>query len=103
MTFNTTLPSAALFALSARFDSIPDDALLTRKQLARALTDCGAPTSDKTLSTKACRGNGPPYQKYGKLAIYRVGLICQVGTRPNGRPRAKWSAHRENSLSKEAR
>ena len=54
---------------------IPDDpdALLTRKQAADALTARGYPTSDRTLSTKATRGGGPPFRKFGPRALYRWG------------------------------
>lgn len=54
---------------------IPDDedALLTRDQTAKALTDAGYPTKPATLATKASRGGGPPYQSYGKRALYRWG------------------------------
>jgi hypothetical protein len=103
MTINAASPSGAFIPPSARFDSIPDDALLTRKQLARALTACGAPTSEKTLSTKACRGNGSPYQKYGKVAIYRWGTSVRWARARMGDPAPNASAHHENSLSKEAR
>lgn len=52
---------------------IPDDSgtLLTRKQAADALTARGYPTSDRTLSTKATRGGGPPFRKFGPRALYR--------------------------------
>jgi hypothetical protein len=49
------------------------DALLTREQLAAALTEAGYPTKPKTLATKASRGGGPPYRSFGTRAIYRVG------------------------------
>ena len=51
-------------------DSIPADARLSRKQVAQALTDCGFPVSEKTLATKACRGGGPAYSRWGKFTIY---------------------------------
>lgn len=53
----------------------PDDpdALLTRKQAADALTARGYPTSERTLSTKATRGGGPPFRKFGPRALYRWG------------------------------
>ena len=38
------------------FDEIGADVLLTREQVADALTRCGVPYSAKTLSTRACRG-----------------------------------------------
>ncbi len=52
---------------------IPDDpeALLPRDKFAAALTEAGFPTSAKTLATKATRGGGPPFQKYGPRALYR--------------------------------
>jgi hypothetical protein len=57
--------------------AIPDpDALLTRQQLAEALTDAGYPTSPKTLATMASRGGGPPFRKFGRrpLTRWREGL-----------------------------
>jgi hypothetical protein len=51
--------------------------LLTRRQLADALTKAGFPTSPATLATKASRGGGPPYQRYGPRAMYRWGSALQ--------------------------
>jgi hypothetical protein len=53
--------------------SIPQtlDALLTRDRVAEALTEAGFPTKAKTLATKASRGGGPPFRKFGPRAIYR--------------------------------
>lgn len=58
---------------------IPDDldALLTRVPLAEALTAVGFPVSDKTLATKASRGGGPPFQKFGPRALYRWGSALE--------------------------
>lgn len=55
--------------------AIPSDleALLSRKQTAEALTAAGYPTSGATLATKATRGGGPPYSKYGPRALYKWG------------------------------
>jgi hypothetical protein len=47
--------------------------LLTRNQLAAALTEVGYVTSPATLSTKATRGGGPPFSKWGPRAMYRWG------------------------------
>jgi hypothetical protein len=47
--------------------------LLTRDKAAKALTEAGYPTSPKTLATKATRGGGPPYQKFGPRPLYRWG------------------------------
>lgn len=49
------------------------DALLLRKQAAAALTEAGYPIAPGTLDTKASRGNGPPYRRFGKRALYRWG------------------------------
>jgi hypothetical protein len=53
--------------------SIParPDTMLTRVQVSAALTEAGFPVSPTTLSTKATRGGGPPYQKFGTRALYR--------------------------------
>ena len=52
---------------------IPDnaDALLTRDKTADALTQAGFPIKAKTLATKATRGGGPPYRKFGLRVLYR--------------------------------
>jgi hypothetical protein len=54
---------------------IPADpeALLSRTDTAAALTAAGFPTSPATLATKATRGGGPPFQKYGSRPLYRWG------------------------------
>jgi hypothetical protein len=59
--------------------AIPDnpDALLTRAQTAAALTEAGFPTSEATLSTKATRGGGPLYKKWGPRAMYPWGTSLQ--------------------------
>ena len=52
--------------------AIPErpDALLRRKTTAEALTEVGYPVSEKTLATKAVRGGGPPYRKFGRAVLY---------------------------------
>jgi hypothetical protein len=59
----------------AMTDSIPDnpDALLTRCRTAEALTAAGFPIKAKTLATKATRGGGPPFSKFGLRVLYRWG------------------------------
>jgi hypothetical protein len=49
------------------------DALLTRKATASALTEVGYPVAEKTLATKATRGGGPPFRKFGPRSLYRWG------------------------------
>ena len=50
-----------------------NDARLTRKATAGALTEAGYPTAAATLATKACRGGGPPFRHYGRVTIYQWG------------------------------
>jgi len=54
---------------------IPDtsESLLTRSRTAEALTAAGFPVKAKTLATKATRGGGPPYRKFGLRVLYRWG------------------------------
>jgi hypothetical protein len=52
---------------------IDPDTLLTRKQCAACLTEAGYVTSPATLDTKASRGGGPPYSRFGRRALYRWG------------------------------
>jgi hypothetical protein len=49
------------------------DALLTRPQLGAALRSAGFPVADKTLATRASRGGGPPYRRFGARVLYRWG------------------------------
>ena len=50
----------------------PDlDTLLTRHEAALALTANGFPTSAATLATRATRGGGPPFHRYGPRVLYR--------------------------------
>jgi hypothetical protein len=62
-------------AMEQGMTAIPDDSdkLLTRSQTAAALTAAGFPTSVATLSTKATRGGGPPYRRFGPRALYPWG------------------------------
>jgi hypothetical protein len=54
---------------------IPDDpnTLLKRRPTAEALTEAGFPIATPTLATKATRGGGPPYRRFGAVALYRWG------------------------------
>lgn len=49
------------------------DTMLRRRGAARALSEAGYPVSEATLATKASRGGGPPYQKFGRVPLYRRG------------------------------
>ena len=51
---------------------MPDpDTLLTREATATALTEAGFPVAPRTLATKATRGGGPPFRKFGTRALYK--------------------------------
>ena len=53
------------------------DTLLTRDQTAAALTAAGFPITPATLATKATRGGGPPFQRFGARPLYRWGNALQ--------------------------
>lgn len=57
----------------AEYISLKPDALLRRREAAEALSSMGFPTSEKTLATKATRGGGPPFRRYGRIPLYRWG------------------------------
>jgi hypothetical protein len=91
---------------------IDPDALLTRDQTAKALTDHGFPTKANTLATKATRGGGPQFQRFGARPLYRWGAVLQWARSRLGPPVGSTSeahAHmralraRRTSAPKEAR
>jgi hypothetical protein len=45
--------------------------LLTRPRAAQFLTERGYQTAPATLATKATRGGGPEYVRYGRRPLYR--------------------------------
>jgi hypothetical protein len=49
------------------------DALLTRNAVAAKLTEAGFPVRPATLATKATRGGGPPFRKFGRIPLYEWG------------------------------
>jgi hypothetical protein len=49
------------------------DTLLTRRDAAAALTAAGFPVARATLATRASRGGGPPYRRWGRVPLYRWG------------------------------
>jgi hypothetical protein len=46
------------------------DRLLSRKEIAEALTKEGFTIAESTLATKATIGGGPPYRKFGRYVKY---------------------------------
>jgi hypothetical protein len=57
--------------------SIPANqhALLTREQTSEALKESGYPVEPSTLATKASRGGGPEFRKFGARVLYRWGDV----------------------------
>jgi hypothetical protein len=49
---------------------VEPESLLTREAAAEALTAAGFPVSPETLATKASRGGGPRFRKFGPRALY---------------------------------
>jgi len=54
-------------------DNLSPSALLRRRRCAEELTAHGFPVAEKTLATKASRGGGPPYRKFGRVVLYTWG------------------------------
>lgn len=52
---------------------IDPNRLLTREALAVALTEAGFPVRGATLATKATRGGGPLFHRFGRRPLYRWG------------------------------
>ncbi len=57
--------------------TLTDDVLLTRADVASALSEAGFPVSAATLATKAVRGGGPSYQLFGRKPLYRWGSALE--------------------------
>lgn len=53
--------------------TLAPDTLLRRRALAEALTGAGYPVTESTLATKATRGGGPPFRRFGMIPLYRWG------------------------------
>jgi hypothetical protein len=69
------------------------DALLGRKETAAALTELGFKVSAETLTTKASRGGGPPYQLFGPRALYRWGDALEWASGRLSAPRRSAAGH----------
>ena len=53
--------------------TLTPESKLVRRDLAAALTAEGFPITEATLATKATRGGGPPFMKFGAKPLYRWG------------------------------
>jgi hypothetical protein len=74
--------------------TIPNDpdALLTRDQVAAALSAAGFPVKPKTLATKASRGGGPQYRLFGARVRAKpntLAMYCWENLRKPSRSRRK--------------
>jgi hypothetical protein len=52
---------------------LKSDTLLTREEAAKALREAGFPVAHATLETKASRGGGPPFMRFGRKPLYEWG------------------------------
>jgi hypothetical protein len=68
-----SLQCIAMFAFYGvmPMETLPPDALLSLKKLAETLAACGYPIAESTLASMASRGNGPPFSKFSRRAVYR--------------------------------
>ena len=66
-------PLPAIKAREQMSEVIPADPnyRLRRTATAEALTEAGFPVSAATLATKATRGGGPPFERFGRVPLYR--------------------------------
>ena len=69
-----------------------DREFLTRKEAADRLTKRGLRTSPNTLQKYATTGGGPPYRRYGHLAVYRAPEVDAWAEAKLSAPRTSTSA-----------
>jgi hypothetical protein len=70
---------------------LPDTKLI-RSEAAQALSENGFPVALATLATLACRGDGPPFQKFGRRPIYTWASLQEWAERRLSSPWANTSA-----------
>jgi hypothetical protein len=76
------------------------DTLLTRPESARFLTELGFPTASLTLATKATRGGGPEYERYGRRPLYRPAKLLEWARSRLSRPIRNSSEAAQGTRSK---
>jgi hypothetical protein len=83
-----TTHDEALLSGTATVTQIPrdPDTLLGRREAAHALTAAGYRTSAATLATKATRGGGPPFRRWGRKPLYRWGDTLEWASSRLGPP-----------------
>jgi hypothetical protein len=89
--------------LGETMETLSPDAVLTRKSVAAALTECGYPTAETTLATLASRGGSPPYRKYGQRVLYRWGDVLAWAEARLSNPITSTSQLKQASASMSAR
>jgi hypothetical protein len=67
------------------------EALLQREALSDALKEKGYPVEKSTLATKASRGGGPPFRKFGRVPLYRWGDALEWAEAKLGPPQGSTS------------
>jgi hypothetical protein len=79
--------------------AIPDDeeALLTRRQVAAALTEAGYPVATSSLNTMATRGGSPPFHRFGRRVLYRWGAALKWAEGRLSKPAASTAEHRRTA------
>ena len=73
--------------------------LLTRAEAGQALRSLGFPVADKTLATRASRGGGPVFRRFGSKPLYRLGDLLTWARSRLGPPIGN-SAELDNSENK---
>jgi hypothetical protein len=54
---------------------LSEESLLSTEELSTAFANIlNLPLAPATLESKRCRGDGPPFEKYGKIVRYRWGI-----------------------------
>jgi hypothetical protein len=71
---------------------IAPNALLTRPRAAQFLTERGYQTAPATLATKASRGGGPEYVRYGRRPLYRPEKLLEWAEKRLSKPPARAQA-----------
>jgi hypothetical protein len=59
--------------MAGHHPEINPDKLLRRAETAEALQAMGFPVAEKSLETRASRGGGPPFKRFGRIPLYRWG------------------------------
>jgi hypothetical protein len=79
---STSAPANGASGAVLESATLTENTRLRRGQAAAALTAAGYPTAHGTLDNLVTRGDGPPFVRYGKHAIYRWGeLLAWAKTR----------------------